>query len=149
MNPDFANWSGEGGQLHWIGRWDGLSSLYNPTTLGLAWLCLLMTVALWFAVPTRRQIVIWILAMFLGAVAALSGVFACFVSITSLDAAIGYTADAHGARYLLPMLLAWFATTLTLLFSDQSSFESTPGTTASDSRAPASVSPPAGVKVET
>jgi hypothetical protein len=116
VNPAFANWNGEGGQLHWIGKWGGLSSLYNPSTLGLAWLCLLLTVALWFAIPTRRQIVVWILAMFLGAVAALSGVFACFVNIRSLDAVIGYTADVAGARYLLPMLLAWFATPLTIFF---------------------------------
>jgi len=148
VNPSFANWNGEGGQLHWIGKWSGLSSLYNPSTLGLAWLCLLLTVALWFAIPTRRQIAVWILAMFLGAVAALSGVFACFVNIRSLDAVIGYTADAHGARYLLPMLLAWFATTLTMLFSDQPSIESTPGTTTSDPRTLVSASPPAGVKVE-
>ena len=116
VNPAFASWNGEGGQLHWIGKWSGLSSLYNPSTLGLAWLCLLLTVALWFAIPTRRQIVVWILAMFLGAVAALSGVFACFVNIRSLDAVIGYTADVAGARYLLPMLLAWFATPLTIFF---------------------------------
>ena len=89
VNPDFASWNGEGGQLHWNGKWDGPSSLYNPSTLGLAWLCLWLTVALWFAVPARRQIAVWILAMFLGAVAALSGVFACFVNIRGLDAVIG------------------------------------------------------------
>jgi hypothetical protein len=105
-----------------------------------------MTVALWFAIPTRRQIVVWILAMFLGAVAALSGVFASFANITSLDAVIGYTADAHGARYLLPMLLAWFATTLTILFSDQSSIESTPGPGATIPYPPASASSPVGVE---
>ncbi len=147
VNPDFASWNGEDGQLHWIGKWDGLSSLYNPTTLVLGWLCLLLSVALWFALPARRQIAVWILAMFLGAVAALSGVFACFADITSLNAAIGYTVDPHGARYLLPMLLAWFATTLTLLFSDQHLIEPTPGTTAGDSRPTASVNPPAGVNV--
>ncbi|MGA2179071.1 MAG: hypothetical protein ABSH15_05755 [Verrucomicrobiota bacterium] len=118
VNPDFANWNGEGGQLHWIGKWDGLSSLYNPSTLGLAWLCLFMTVALWFAIPTRRQIVVWILAMFLGAVAALSGVFASFVNITSLAHVIGYTVDSAAGRYLLPVLLAWFATILTMFFAD-------------------------------
>jgi len=32
VNPDFANWSGEGGHLHWIGKWDGFSSLYNHLT---------------------------------------------------------------------------------------------------------------------
>jgi len=41
---------------------------------------------------------------------------------------LGYTADAHGARYLLPMLLAWFATTLTLLFSSQPGSEPIPAT---------------------
>jgi len=93
-----------------------------------------MTVALWFAIPTRRQIVVWILAMFFGAVAVLSGVFASFVNITSLNAVIFYTEDCSGGRYLLPMLLAWFATTLTMLFSNQHSMASTPGTTPSDSR---------------
>ena len=144
VNPAFASWNGEGGQLHWIGKWGGLSSLYNHSTLGLAWLCLLLTVALWFAIPTRRQIVVWILAMFLGAVAALSGVFACFVNIRSLDAVMIYTADAHGARYLLPMLLAWFATMLTTFFADVPSFASTPGTDAALPCPPASVGSPVG-----
>jgi hypothetical protein len=137
VNPDFANWNGEGGQLHWIGKWGGLSSLYNPSTLGLAWLCLLLTVALWFAIPTRRQIVVWILAMFLGAVAALSGVFACFVNISSLDAVINFfITDVTGGRYLLPMLLAWFATTLAMLFLDQPSTESTLAPNASNRNLP-------------
>jgi len=130
VNPDFANWNGEGGQLHWIGKWDGLSSLYNPSTLVLGWLCLFMSVALWFAIPARRQIVVWILTMFLGAVATLSAVFACFINITSLNAVIGYTVDAHGARYLLPMLLAWFATLMTVFFAElpsSTSISSTPG----------------------
>ena len=118
VSPDFANWSGEGGQLHWIGRWDGFSSLYNHSTLGLAWLCLLLTVALWFAVPARRQVIVWILAMFVGATAALSGVFASFVSIKGLTEVIGYTSDLDGGRYLLPVLLAWFATMMTLFFAD-------------------------------
>jgi len=145
MNPDFANWSDEGGQLHWIGKWGGLSSLYNPSTLGLAWLCLLLTVALWFALPSRRQIAVWILAMFLGAVAALSGVFASFANIFSLDdTVIYYTADFAGARYLLPMLLAWFATMMTMFFADLPSAASmlAPGTTVADP--PASVDSPVG-----
>ena len=103
VSSDFASWSGEGGQLHWIGRWDGLSSLYNYPTLGLAWFCLLMTVALWFAVPARRWVVVWTLAMLVGALAAFSGVFASFANITSLNAAINdYTVEVHGGRYLLP-----------------------------------------------
>jgi len=65
-------------------------------TLGLAWLCLLMTVALWFAVPARRHVIVWILAMFVGAMFALSAVFVSFVSIKGLSEVIGYTNDVLG-----------------------------------------------------
>jgi hypothetical protein len=125
VSPDFASWSGEGGRLHWIGRWDGLSSLYNHPTLGLAWLCLFMAVALWFAVPARRPVIVWTLAMLVSALAAFSGVFASFVNITNLAQVIGYTADDVAGRYLLPVLLAWFATMMTMLFADLSSSATT------------------------
>ncbi len=121
VNPDFANWNGEGGRLHWIGRWDGLSSLYNHSTLGLAWFCLLITVALWFAVPARRQVIVWTLAMLVGATVVLSGVFVSFVSLQGLSEVIGYTNDDAGGRYLLPVLLAWFATVMTMFVADPSS----------------------------
>jgi hypothetical protein len=142
VSPDFASWSGEGGRLHWIGRWDGFSSLYNHLTLGLAWLCLLLTVALWFAVPARRQVIVWTLAMLVGALAAFSGVFASLVSIINLVRVIGYTADYTAGRYLLPVILAWFATILTMFFADLPLSTSTlaPRTAATDP--PASVSTP-------
>ncbi len=125
VSSDFACWNGEGGQLHWAGKWDGLSSLYNHQTLGLAWLCLFMAVAFWFAVPARRWVVVWTLAMLVGALAAFSGVFASFANITSLNAAINdYTVEVHGGRYLLPVLLAWFATMMTLFFAELPSFAS-------------------------
>jgi hypothetical protein len=126
VNSDFANWSGEGEQLHWIGRWDGFSSLYNHLTLGLAWFCLLMTVALWFAIPARRQIIIWMLAMLVGALAVFSLVFAALSNVTDLVSTISYTANDTAGRYLLPMLLAWFATMMTLFFAEPSSTAKTP-----------------------
>ena len=131
VNPDLANWSGEGGKFHWIGKWDGLSSLYNHTTLGLAWFCLLLTVALWLVIPNRRQVVIWILAMFIGATVALSGVIASFVTVNGLNEAINLTEDPIGGRYVLPILLAWFATIITMFFTDLLSSKSTfaPSTT--------------------
>ena len=128
VSPDFASWSGEGGQLHWIGRWDGLSSLYNHSTLGLAWLCLYMAVALWFAVPARRRVIVWTLAMLAGALAAFSGVFASFVNITNLGQVLGYTADDVAGRYLLPVQLAWFATMMTLFFVERPAPAPTPRT---------------------
>ena len=126
VNSDFASWSGEGGQLHWIGKWDGLFSLFNHSTLGLAWLCLFMTVVLWFIVPARRPVIVWTLAMLVGALAAFGGVFASFVNITSLAEVIGYTKDDAAGRYLLPVLLAWFATMMTMFFADPSSSATTP-----------------------
>jgi hypothetical protein len=120
VNPDLASWSGESGEFHWVGKWDGLLSLYNHTTLGLAWLCLLMTIVLWLAVPARRQVIVWILAMFIGTTAALSGVFTSFITVDGLSEAINLTKDLTGGRYVLPVLLAWFATILTLFFADLS-----------------------------
>ncbi len=118
LNPDFANWNGEDGQFHWIGKWDGLSSLYNHSTLGLAWLCLLLTVALWFTLPAQRRVIVWILAMLVGAMTVLSGVFASFVNITSLAQVMGYTSESTSGRFLLPVLLAWFATMMTMFFTE-------------------------------
>jgi hypothetical protein len=126
MSADFANWSGAGGSLHWIGRWNGLSSLYNHSTLGLPWLCLLLTVALWFAVPARRQVVIWTLAMVIAATAAFSLVFSSLLTVEGLDGAIWLSARVTGGRYLMPILLAWFATMMTLFFKELPSPASIP-----------------------
>lgn len=123
MSADFANWSRSEGTVEWIGKWDGLSSLYNPSTMGLPWLCLLLTVALWFAIPARRQAVIWVLVMFVTVTAALTGVFASFISIKGSSETISYT--LLGERYLLPMLFAWFATIMTMFFADRPSPAST------------------------
>ncbi|MFZ0828392.1 MAG: hypothetical protein WAO02_13310 [Verrucomicrobiia bacterium] len=117
VSSDFADWSAEHGRLHWIGRWDGLASLYNHSTLGLAWFCLLITVALWAAIPARRPIIVWMLSMLVGTLAAFSLVFASLFNVTDFAALIGYTKDHIAGRYLLPILLAWFATTMTWFFA--------------------------------
>jgi len=126
VNPGFASWSGEGGQLHWNGRWNGFSSLYNHSTLGLAWFCLLLMVALWFSIPARRPVILWMLAMLVGTLAAFSLVFASLSNVTDLVSTIGYTADNTAGRYLLPMLLAWFATLMIAFGAETSSSASTP-----------------------
>ena len=118
LSPDLANWSGGDGGFHWTGKWDGLSSLYNQQMLGLPWICLFMTVALWFAIPTRRQVIVWTLATLISVLIAFSGVFTSFVSVTNMTQVIAYTADDVSGRYLLPVLLAWFATMMTMLFAE-------------------------------
>jgi hypothetical protein len=130
VSPDFANWNGEGGQFHWVGRWDGFSSLYYHSTLGLAWLCLLMAVALWLAVPARRPIILWVLAILVGALTALSGVLASLVNNTNLTYVIGFTGEKGTGRYLLPILLAWFATMMSVFCAEpptSTSISSRPG----------------------
>ena len=125
VSSDFANWSDEDGQLHWIGQWHGLSSLYEPSTLGLAWFCLLLTVVLWFAIPARRQVIVWMLAMLIGALVVFSVVFASLLNVAGLDAVFGYTKH-HAGRYLLPVLLAWFATLLTMFVRERTPRKSDP-----------------------
>ena len=117
VSPDFADWSGEDGRLHWKGQWDGLSSIYNHSTVGLAWFCLAMTVMLWLAVPARRPVILWMLAMLIGALAVFSIVFSSLFNVTDLVSLIGYTKDHIAGRYLLPLLLAWFAIMMTLFFT--------------------------------
>ncbi len=121
VNSDFADWSGDNGQLHWIGRWDSLASVYNHSTVGLAWFCTLLTVGLWFAIPARRTIIVWMLAMLVGALVAFSVVFASLFNISDVTTIIGYTKDHIAGRYLLPLLLAWFTTLITMFFTDQPS----------------------------
>lgn len=116
VSSGLASWSAEDGRFHWVGHWDGLSSLYDHPTLGLAWVCLLMTVALWFVAPARRQLIRWMLAIIVSTLAAFSVVFASFASITSSSVAISYTKEELAGRYLLPLLFAWAAVSLTLLF---------------------------------
>jgi hypothetical protein len=145
VSPDFANWSGEGGQLHWIGRWDGLSSLCNHSTLGLSWLCGFLTVVLWFAAPVRRPIIGWMLTMLVGALAAFSLVFASLLNVTNLVLVTGYTKDHIAGRYLLPLLFAWFATTMSMLFGNLPSSASIPSTVATAPHPPAAVTAPVKV----
>lgn len=137
VNPDLAHWSGVSGHFEWVGKWDGISSIYNPSTLGLAWICLWLTVAAWFVRPSHRSVVVWMCAMLVGTLAAFSGVFVSFINITSLVVVLGYTVDADAGRYILPMLLAWFATIMLLLFSGEPAFESTAGTGEGNPDAPA------------
>jgi hypothetical protein len=92
--------------------------LYNHTTLGLGWVCLLLTVAVWFAAPGRRTVILWTAVVVVSATAALSGVFASFVGIRGLPQVIvAYNKVEAAGRYLFPMLVAWSATMITAAFA--------------------------------
>ena len=119
MGPHFAQWCMADGRLHWAGQWEGWSSFYNHRTFGLPWLCILLTILLWRARPTRRPMIVWTLAVFFGFVLALSLVCASFVSLQGINAALAWrVGDVGTNRYLYPVLLAWTATMVTLFAWD-------------------------------
>ena len=120
LNPGFAKWNVVDGHLRWTGHWSGLSSLFNDLTFGLAWICLLLTLLLWFAAPGRRPLIVWTVAVYLSVVLAMSVVFASFVSLSGLDHVIvERTADNTNLRYLTPMLLGWGATLVMAFFGGE------------------------------
>ena len=140
-NENFAKWDAVDGHIHWTGHWDGISSLFNHLTFGLAWVCLTMTIILWLTASARRPVVIWTLAVYASALIVLAVVFASFVSVSSLDTVIvDRIADQASIRYLFPILLAWGATMVVMFFRDFSP----PASVASDQTVPAS--PAGGVK---
>ncbi len=126
VNPDFANWDAGDGQIHWTGQWAGLSSLYNPMTLGLAWVGMLMTILLWVGAPARRPMILWTLAVFISAAIAISVVFGSLVNLYGLNVLLGWINDNVSGRYLFPMLLAWVTTMVILFYRDFSATPSPP-----------------------
>jgi hypothetical protein len=70
--------------------------------------------------------------------AALSGVFASFVGLRGLAGALSYLGDQDLGRYLFPILVAWSATLLTLMFAQPPSPASNTGRNAAISSAPGS-----------
>jgi hypothetical protein len=119
VSPRLSAWNGEGGHLHWAGQWEGLSSLYYHPTLGLAWFCLVMTLALWLAVPPRRTTMVWLFAVIASSVAALAVVFSSFVAVDGLTHVMSYTDERNAQRYLFPLLLGWAITVMLLLFVEE------------------------------
>ncbi|HWH71814.1 MAG TPA: hypothetical protein VNT26_20800, partial [Candidatus Sulfotelmatobacter sp.] len=117
VDPGLATWTTESGHLHWAGKWEGFSSLYHHPTLGLTWLTLLLTVILWLLHPASRRQILWLLGVIGTMLVAFSLVFASFVTTSSLDRMLDYyTQEIASSRYLFPLLVAWSATVVMLLF---------------------------------
>lgn len=117
VSPALADWNAMNGSLHWTGHWEGPASLYNHPTLGLAWVALALTLALWFLAPTQRRIIVWLLVVMGTVLLAFSAVFAGFVMTMDRSRALEYyTAEIASGRYLFPVLVAWSSSVLTLLY---------------------------------
>ncbi|HTL59273.1 MAG TPA: hypothetical protein VL361_26610 [Candidatus Limnocylindrales bacterium] len=117
VSPTLADWEAQGGHLHWIGHWDGFSSLYNHPTLGMAWVALGLTLLTVWQYPARRRLVFWLCAMIGMILLGFSTVFSAFVCTMDRTRALEYyTAEIASARYLFPILIAWAAAAGALLF---------------------------------
>jgi hypothetical protein len=78
-----------------------------------------MTLALWFAVPSKRKTLVWLFAVIASSVAALAVVFSSFVAVDGLTHVLGYTDERNAQRYLFPLLLGWGITVMLLLFGEE------------------------------
>jgi hypothetical protein len=120
VSPTLADWEAQGSHLHWIGRWDGVSSLYNHPTLGMAWVALGLTVLAGWFYPARRRLVFWLSAMIGMILIGFSSVFSAFVCTMDRSRALEYyTAEIASGRYLFPILVAWAAVAGILVFWPQ------------------------------
>jgi hypothetical protein len=120
VSSDLATWSSEGGRFHWSGHWEGWSTLYHHSTLGLSWVAVLMTVAVWLIKPAQRKALAWVLGVIASVLIAFSGVFASFVGLMSLTEVMDYfTQEITSGRYLFPLLVAWCGALVTLLYRDE------------------------------
>ena len=116
------------GRFVWFGHGQEFLSFKDLSMVALAWMCLAMTIALWFAMPARRPVVLWLLLLIVGAFAALSGISAAFIPAgaaeymidpTELNLRYHVPLLEASERYVFPILMAWFATIATMLFMDQ------------------------------
>ena len=117
MSPTFADWTVANGSLRWAGHWEGLSSLYNHPTLGLTWVTLAITVAVWVKNPLHRKPIVWLLVVVGTLLLAFSAVFSGFVSTMGRSYAFEYyTAEIASGRYLFPVLVAWSTIAVTFTY---------------------------------
>ena len=114
----FADWIVDHGRLVWFGKWRELYDFNDQSFLGFAWICLAMTVAIWFAMPNRRALLLWLLLMVIGMLAALSGVSAAFIPAAGaehmvdpavLDGRYYIPLLETSQRYVFPILMMWYA----------------------------------------
>lgn len=117
VDPGLATWNVDSGQLHWAGKFEGLSSLYHHSTLGLPWLAVIITVALWFTWKESRKIIAWLLAVITTVLIVFGLVFASFVTTNPIERMLDYyTQEIASSRYLFPLLVSWASVVIILLF---------------------------------
>jgi hypothetical protein len=110
LNDGFASWTSPDNQhVVWQGKWLGLDSLWDPSTLGLAWVCLmLLAVACFHGGRVRWTVLILSLVFF---------IFTLFISVVwaathcdplNYSGSIQGSNSITGGRYLYPALMSWF-----------------------------------------
>jgi len=116
VNSNYAAWTVEDGHLSSKGCWEGMVSLIHQPTLGLIWVIIIMTLALWVFAPQSRRVIAWVLWVTLGGLFFLAFVFAALGSSTGLEKSLNWIGDTVSGRYMLPMLIAWGSVIITILY---------------------------------
>ena len=117
FNNDFASWSAPDNQhAVWSGKWVGLESFVDQSTLGIGWACLFLLVMMWLHGGKLRWTTLRLFLVFIG--------FAVFISIVWSSARsnpLDYTNSLNGSesitggRYLYPAFMSWFVAGFVLL----------------------------------
>lgn len=113
LNNNFAAWDSPD-NLHavWQGKWTGLESLVDQSTLGMGWACLILFVAAFWRGDKERSIAVRLFLVFLA--------FSTFISIvwsSVFEYSLSLTGSAQnaGGRQIYPVFMSWFVAGVVLL----------------------------------
>ena len=137
LNNEFVSWTAPDNEhVVWNGKWSGLESLVDGSTLGLGWLALLTFILLLFHANRLRWVAICFFLTFL--------IYTVPICIECLSAAIRHPQGSQamaivysaaldsanrtdgGGRYLFPILISWLATTSIVLSRQEKRPNSSP-----------------------
>jgi hypothetical protein len=117
LNNDFVSWTVTDNQhAVWNGKWEGLGSLVDQGTFGIAWVALIMCAILWFRGGSVRWTALRLLLIFLAFGTFIGTVWSATHSDPfSYSGAMDGSAGINGGRYLYPVLMSWVLGTMVLL----------------------------------
>jgi hypothetical protein len=123
FSHDFFHFSTNAdGVIIWIGKWAGLSSLFNPELAVLPWLMVFMLVCLiWKGNGNRRRVIGYLSLAIIGGFMFLILVITSYLSHLYHDVPeyhtqlIQFSGDIVG-RYYYPLFTAWFLGLVSLSF---------------------------------
>ena len=125
FDSGFFHWApGEGVDMKWVGKWDGLNSIVNEQLGLLPWLLIFLLVfSLWK--KRSRLVILCVSAVVLGEFTILSFVISCLAykqpgvpELFNMRYVVDYCANLEMGRYYFPFFAAWFLTVVAVWFNE-------------------------------